>query len=160
MCVFVCVCVHTHTHTHTHIAKHGAMGATMTDARSYARAQIGNAVAKVGYSDKAYPVDAAKSSTWAYYGAIFIVMVGSSMLLLYYMVPKGAIDRALSGDLGVYEKYSEEQPSRVHNPEDQNWNRGYSAEQAASVQMPERTTIVTVTPNVLAGLTPRESTLV
>jgi hypothetical protein len=160
MCVFVCVCVHTHTHTHTHIAKHGAMGATMTDARSYARTQIGNAVAKVGYSDKAYPVDAAKSSTWAYYGAIFIVMVGSSMLLLYYMVPKGAIDRALSGDLGVYEKYSEEQPSRVHNPEDQNWNRGYSAEQAASVQMPERTTIVTVTPNVLAGLTPRESTLV
>ena len=157
---YVCVCVY--THTHTHIAKHARWerdNDRCTVIR-YARAQIGNAVAKVGYSDKAYPVDAAKSSTWAYYGAIFIVMVGSSMLLLYYMVPKGAIDRALTGDLGVYEKYSEEQPSRVHNPEDQNWNRGYSAEQAASVQMPERTTIVTVTPNVLAGLTPRESTLV
>jgi hypothetical protein len=139
----------------------------------HARAQIGNAVAKVGYSDKAYPVDAAKSSTWAYYGAIFIVMVGSSMLLLYYMLPKGAIDRALNGDLGVYEKYSEERPSRVHNPEDQNWNRGYSTEQAASVQMPERTTIVTVRsvqdgpmnfarsigrPNLLAVPTPGDGT--
>lgn len=62
--------------------------------------QIGNAVASAGYSDKAEPVDSARSSTWAYYGAIFVVMVGSSMLLLYYMLPKGAIERAMKGDLG------------------------------------------------------------
>ena len=62
--------------------------------------QIGNAVASAGYSDKATPVDPARSSTWAYYGAIFVVMVGSSMLLLYYMLPKGAIERAMKGDLG------------------------------------------------------------
>ena len=91
----------------------------------------------MGYSDKAYPVDAARSSTWAYYGAIFIVMVGSSMLLLYYMLPKDAIKKALEGDLGVYERYGEE-PSRAHNPEDQNWNRGYATAQPAAVQMPVR----------------------
>ena len=47
--------------------------------------------------DKAYPVSAEKSSTWAYYGAIFIVLVGSSVLLLYNMLPKGSIERALKG---------------------------------------------------------------
>jgi hypothetical protein len=118
----------------------------------------------VGYSDKAYPVDAARSSTWAYYGAIFIVMVGSSMLLLYYMLPKDAIKKALEGDLGVYERYGEE-PSRAHNPEDQNWNRGYATAQPAAVQMPVRpaqappAVVAGPGPNILSSR-PLESTLV
>jgi hypothetical protein len=55
---------------------------------------------KMIIQDKAYPVSPEKSSTWAYYGAIFIVLVGSSVLLLYNMLPKGSIERALKGDLG------------------------------------------------------------
>ncbi len=86
------------------------------------------------------------------------------MLLLYYMLPKDAIKKALEGDLGVYERYGEE-PSRAQNPEDQNWNRGYATAQPAAVQMPVRT--AQAPPEVVAGpglniLTsrPLESTLV
>lgn len=127
--------------------------------------QIGNAMTKMGYSDKSYPVDSAKSSTWAYYGAIFIVMVGSSMLLLYYMLPKGAIDRAIKGDLGVYDEYTEETGTRPTNPEDQKWNRGYVAsEPGGGVAMPIRAELVdpqrAAAPlNLLSGQ-PMQSTIV
>jgi len=101
--------------------------------------QIGNAVASAGYSDKATPVDEARSSTWAYYGAIFVVMVGSSLLLLYYMLPKGAIERAMKGDLGIYQQYSEETgPRPPPAEEDKNWNRGFGVAEAQGVSMPER----------------------
>eukprot|EP00960_Hanusia_phi_P057731 763643-Hanusia_phi.AAC.3 len=38
-------------------------------------------------------VQAAEADRWAYYGAIFIVLVGSAILLLYNLLPKGSIER-------------------------------------------------------------------
>jgi len=87
------------------------------------------------------------------------------MLLLYYMLPKGAIDRAIKGDLGVYDEYTEETGTRPTNPEDQKWNRGYVAsEPGGGVAMPIRAELVdpqrAAAPlNVLSGQ-PMQSTIV
>lgn len=99
-----------------------------------AKSVVSGALGQDPYSDKAYPVSAEKSSTWAYYGAIFIVLVGSSVLLLYNMLPKGSIERALKGDLGVYMQYNEDKPTLAAgaNPRDPNWDRGFASRQAAA----------------------------
>ena len=109
--------------------------------------RLGGAVAGAGYSDEAAPVDAAKSATWAYYGAIFIVLVGSSLLLLYYMLPKGAVARALKGDLGVYDQFKEEGGVVAAGrgaEQSEAWRKGFSAAEAGAeaeaggVRMPVR----------------------
>ena len=109
--------------------------------------RLGGAVAGAGYSDEAAPVDAAKSATWAYYGAIFIVLVGSSLLLLYYMLPKGAVARALKGDLGVYDQFKEEAGVVAAGrgaEQSEAWRKGFSAAEvgaeaeAGGVRMPVR----------------------
>ncbi|EKX42382.1 hypothetical protein GUITHDRAFT_141326 [Guillardia theta CCMP2712] len=67
--------------------------------------RLENGLDDVGGDREAHAVDSADADRWAYYGAIFIVLVGSAIVLLYNLLPKGSIERAMAGDIGVYDQY-------------------------------------------------------
>jgi len=94
-----------------------------------------------GMVDRGYmaePVDVSGSSRWAMYGAVFLVLLGSILLIGFYLLPPGALEKVVNGTWTEEQRaqYPTQRAMRDDQGRSAGWTDGYHAP-AGSAQMRE-----------------------